>query len=622
MTVFFTSDTHFLHKKVAEIRGFHSVEAHDGFIVQQWNELVRADDIVWLLGDVGIPGKGKTDSDVLDLVDQLNGRKHLVTGNHDSVWPANRNAKNNQYKWLGYFESVQAFARQSVCGTDFLLSHFPYEGDSARHDEDRATQFRLRDEGMPLLHGDRLAYLVLEVSEAGRAPRQKPSLFALATVFAFGDVEAKQSARAVFNRVVRTASHLFTFVKYAGQFRGWGPSLTKAVAGWYLAKNPQALSYQLVKYRQRDGFTHRDVLRLAHPKTTDAEKKALFAWAVGKGMSVEDTWTPVYEAAQALGRREGQDKDTALYGNLIRQHPGLPWEALPDEALNVPETWEALLDATMPITALIRQLPRLTKLGLTDGQWLSKITAQLTDADSLRKGRVHPVKLLYALKTYGSGHSFQGSSTWTPNQRVVDALDAGFYLAFGTVEPAGKRTLLALDVSGSMTWNTSDPVTAREGSVAMAMVTVATEPSSEVVAFDAGPGSTRYASRGYYDTGINSCAVSPRRRLDDNLATVNSMVAGGTDCALPMIWAKANKRDFDTFVIYTDNETHSGRIHPVEALRDYRQSSGNGARLVVVGMTSTGFSIADPKDPLALDVAGFDSDTPGVISGFSRGDFG
>lgn len=148
MTVFFTSDTHFCHKKLAELRGFSSPAEHDAHIIRTWNSVVKSDDIVWLLGDVGI---GK-DSSVMDCVAQLNGRKHLITGNHDPAWPGHRNSRNNQAKWLLYFDSVQAFARTSVCGTDFLLSHFPYEGDHGDR-EDRAVQYRLRDEGMPLLHG-------------------------------------------------------------------------------------------------------------------------------------------------------------------------------------------------------------------------------------------------------------------------------------------------------------------------------------------------------------------------------------------------------------------------------------------------------------------------------------
>ncbi len=94
---------------------------------------------------------------------------------------------------------------------------------------------------------------------------------------------------------------------------------------------------------------------------------------------------------------------------------------------------------------------------------------------------------------------------------------------------------------------------------------------------------------------------------------------GGTDCALPMRYALATGREIDTFVIYTDSETWAGDIHPVQALREYRQRTGIAARLVVVGMVSNGFTIADPEDPGMLDVVGFDTATPSVISGFAAG---
>ena len=57
----------------------------------------------------------------------------------------------------------------------------------------------------------------------------------------------------------------------------------------------------------------------------------------------------------------------------------------------------------------------------------------------------------------------------------------------------------------------------------------------------------------------------------------------------------------------------------IQALRDYRHASGIEARLVVVGMVSNGFSIADPADPGMLDVVGFDTATPQLIADFARG---
>jgi 60 kDa SS-A/Ro ribonucleoprotein len=85
-----------------------------------------------------------------------------------------------------------------------------------------------------------------------------------------------------------------------------------------------------------------------------------------------------------------------------------------------------------------------------------------------------------------------------------------------------------------------------------------------------------------------------------------------------MLYALERRLAIDTFVIYTDNETWAGTIHPDEALRRYRERMGLPSKLVVVGMTSTGFTIADPNDPGMLDVVGFDAAAPAVIADFSQ----
>jgi 60 kDa SS-A/Ro ribonucleoprotein len=74
----------------------------------------------------------------------------------------------------------------------------------------------------------------------------------------------------------------------------------------------------------------------------------------------------------------------------------------------------------------------------------------------------------------------------------------------------------------------------------------------------------------------------------------------------------------DVFVVYTDSETWAGSIHPVQALRRYRERMGIAAKLVVVAMASNGFSIADPEDPGMLDVVGFDAAAPQLIADFAR----
>ena len=63
----------------------------------------------------------------------------------------------------------------------------------------------------------------------------------------------------------RTGTHLFQFAAFVEGFRGWGRSLRRAVGRWYAGQPVDALAYQAVKYRQREGVSHRDLLRLAHP---------------------------------------------------------------------------------------------------------------------------------------------------------------------------------------------------------------------------------------------------------------------------------------------------------------------------------------------------------------------
>ena len=86
-----------------------------------------------------------------------------------------------------------------------------------------------------------------------------------------------------------------------------------------------------------------------------------------------------------------------------------------------------------------------------------------------------------------------------------------------------------------------------------------------------------------------------------------------------MVEALKHRWPVDAFVVFTDNETWAGNIHPAQALREYRERMGIAAKLVVVAMASNGFSIADPDDAGMLDVVGFDTATPQVIADFGTG---
>lgn len=445
-----------------------------------------------------------------------------------------------------------------------------------------------------------LVRIVVEISTAGRAPKQNPALFALAAAASLGDEDGRRTALDALPLVARTGTHLFLFARYIEQFRGWGRGLRRAVGNWYLDKTVEDLAFQVVKYRQRENWSHRDLLRLSHPASDEDAHKRLFDWVCGRGASLDGLrLVEGFQRAQAAAVKDIPD--------LIREYR-LSWEMLPDAALNQAATWEALLDNGVPQTALMRQLPRLTKLGLLSplGVRTGAVAGQLADPERLRKARVHPINVLVALRTYASGRAARGDSSWTPSQPIVNALDAAFYAAFGAVEPTGKAHMLAVDVSGSMSWYpiAGMPLTPREASAALALVTAAVEPRHEIVSFSG---------------DLRPLAISPRQRLDDALRIVDAAPMGRTDCSLPMLHALERKVHVDVFHVITDNETWAGRVHPHQALAQYRREVNPEAKLCVIAMTPSKFSIADPNDAGMLDVAGFDSAVPSLLADFARG---
>ena len=121
------------------------------------------------------------------------------------------------------------------------------------------------------------------------------------------------------------------------------------------------------------------------------------------------------------------------------------------------------------------------------------------------------------------------------------------------------------------------------------------------------------------DDGLTPLAISPRQRLDDVIRTrlrpaVRRHRLRAADALRPR-----EDREIDTFVIYTDSETWAGTSTRCRRCASTASAPGIAARLIVVGMVSNGFTIADPDDAGMLDVVGFDTATPDVVSGFAAG---
>lgn len=466
--------------------------------------------------------------------------------------------------------------------------------------------------------GVRVVKTIADISYAGKAPKNEPAIFALAMAAKMGNLDTRREAYAALPAVCRIPTHLFSFVDYCEDFGGWGRGMKRAVGEWYTKngespRDSESLARHLVKYQSRNGWSNRDVLRLAHPKPLSEVQDSLFKW-VTSGTLPETPAMKMVNAADVSGYFHVQAFEEAKRANsaheiitLIKNF-NLPREAIPTKYLSDPKIWEALFDR-MPMGAMIRNLGNMSKVGFLTPMSVAAaaVEERLTDMTKLQRARIHPLGLLMALNTYNSGKSVRGSGTWNVVPQVVDALDAAFYLSFGTVEPANKRTLMCIDTSGSMSWQDCagmTGITPRVGSAAMALITASIEKQHMFMNFS---------------QKASELSISPRMRLTEVIAHINKCAALGTDCAAPIERAIERGYEVDTFIIYTDSETNiRGSRQPVVALRDYRQRTGINAKMVVVGMVSNNFSVADPNDAQMLDIVGWSIICPQVITEFSK----
>ena len=488
--------------------------------------------------------------------------------------------------------------------------------------------------------GVRAVNRIVEISDSGRAPKNDPALFALAIASADDNVQTRKAALTALPKVARIGTHLFHFAHYVQNFRGWGRALRQAIGNWYTEQSVEGLAMQVIKYQSRDGFSTRDLLRLSHPKTNDVAKDAVFRWVVGGKESLGNTRVSVDPKTRAKVNVAVPDRtgslpavinafeeaktldvktDVSKMVDLIKTH-NLPREAVPTAFLNEKEVWVALLHAGkygMPMTALMRNLNKITQLGILDDKTeLDFVVGKLTNKESVKAARMHPFNILVSWKTYSAGKGFKGDMSWVPNKEVVTALENMYYLSFGFIEPTGKKLLLALDVSGSMSSPCmgSQILACYEVVACLAMVTARVEKDYEMVAFTSSGGAW---NRG--GTKLTKLNVTPTMTFDQVIKQVQRSDFGRTDCALPASYAIENNLDFDGILIMTDNETYGSSQTPYDALQKLRRQSGKEVRQVVVGMTATNFSIANPNDPLSLDVSGADSSMPQVVSDFFRG---
>lgn len=468
--------------------------------------------------------------------------------------------------------------------------------------------------------GENVVSHIVDVSNRGLAPKNDPAIFALALVLKTApDVESRRAAAKAVPLVCRTASHLAGFVNAVealgqqngkeerkGSGGGWGPLTRQAIQYWINYLSAEDLAYQAVKYRQRQGIRLGDVLRLAHPEPPTHVHADVFDWILGH----ERMGGPVGAPRILDGYEEVQRAETSEGAVAAIRDYRLPWEAVPSRwARDL--TVQAALFESMPVGATLRQLGRLTELGLLQpGNENARIAAnRVGDGDALHKARVHPGAVYLALRQYGKGHGARGHLSWYPVPEIMEALEAGFFAAFRVRRPSRARLVVGVDCSGSMWFpesTLSSGIPAAEAASVMAYLQTYGNPNATMLAFDT---KAKEVSFGAYGT-LASIEQSAR----------HWGMGGGTNCALPIMWALQAGKVADGIAIYTDSQTWQGP-HPVEVMMRYRAAVNPGARMVDVAFVANVDSTVSPgfDDAGMLQVVGLDASSPQLVDNFLTG---
>lgn len=524
--------------------------------------------------------------------------------------------------------------------------------------------------------GEMIINKVAHVYETGNAPKQDTVMFVLSMLTQSTiPINVRKLGYKIVSKL-RTFSQLYMWIgirKNLGGTKSFGKGVRNALYELFSSKTGDQLALQSTKYKSRkcgkEDWAIQDVIKCAHITSNklSPESQLVMSYLI-KNMEKAEEDFKKYESdpkciavMQYLRAVEAVKLDTCTSDTaiqLIRQHR-LPREVLNTKLLNDCNVWKALLftttvgekgkiirKVTMPITALIRNLGVMSQRELfEDEEIVDLVSNYLKNKNVLKYGRVHPVALLVAKLTYQTGKGLKGKLSWKVNNKIKQALEDAFYEAFGNIEGTGKRILHGVDASGSMrsAMCAVPNITASQAVATLVMEAIKREDKYHKMNLEKGEESNFVQDVLIFDTGGVFVNVKPENSLDQVINITNVNNGGGTDCSLPMTKAidlynssGGKKGLYDLFIVYTDNETYYGNIHPSDALDKYRKLTNIDAKMVVVATTPTLNTIGygyggygrknildktDPKNnsPLALNVVGFDLNAPTLIRNFTIG---
>lgn len=471
---------------------------------------------------------------------------------------------------------------------------------------------------------------VREVYESGMYLDEAAVMFAIAQMCSAKDQYCRSFGIQLI-RHLRTGNAMLTFCSMLDISRGWGRAIRTAIAAWY-NRDIEAVAYQILKYKERSGWSHRDVLRKAHVKPVDHEHSVLFSYAA-------DGWGDDWKYALSSDGKShtfygmiGSEKaikgtrqfvtlqisnrfldQIAAYEKMKKAESGeeivglimdyrMTIEMVPSELRNDLAVWKAMLN-NMPIGSLIRNLNKLTQVGAigyrseNQKEGRESVVGRIRNLEYIQKARIHPIDLFLANRAYSIGENERFS--WSPDPEIIGALDATLADLLNVPDrerDSTHKVLIAIDHSGSMDSEVVLGVDHIDAASLIATYLYSKFALADVITFS--------CNKMWSQIGMT-------RNPNENQRLVKtSKTAGGTACSDVLEYAFLLKDKgivYDAIIIITDAETWAGQRNLQYIIANYRKDINPKMKFVNVAMAGNPYTLADPLGMQDMELCGFDS---------------
>lgn len=403
--------------------------------------------------------------------------------------------------------------------------------------------------------------------------------------------EYRNMAYKEFNKIVNTGSDLLYFMAYTRNLgRGVGKGLRRAISRWYNGRDFDQIDYQLAKYTSRQGFHHRDVIRLAHPAPNSDELSAVFKYLLRGGTP------PSFSRFHHIERLSQVDNLNELMEIVIKHN--LSWEMIPTNPWHkMPEFWERMLDH-LPWNAFLRHLRRYINYWIAEKGEYAGFDKAIERLDKVNKEKlhVHPGRILDA----------HIALVDLRIEKVTEALKGAFFRGFERVKPTDISIGIGTDTSGSMFYAALfDKAIAINATLEKAIK------NTETVFFK----SNAYIPK--LTMSISDLAFAGPFPINAHKLRRLGIKPGHTNAASVIEHFLEKGSRHDAIVIITDEETWLGK-HPSRVFEKYQKRVNPNAKLVVITLSPAGRPMTDPSKADQVTVVGWTPDIAKIVVNFAR----